>query len=129
MAVTGVGVVSPLGNDLPSNMENLINMDVPLQDARIKDDPIASPLMKLEKIFHCNYDDVNIDDLIDDKEMRYSDPICKTSMIAVDEAIRMSGIKKVTRTNTSVCWKYTRRLFIRTRLGYRSNQRQKKDTP
>ena len=95
MAVTGVGVVSPLGNDLPSNMDNLINMEVPLVDSRIKEDPIASQLMKLTKIFHTNYQDVHIDDLIDDKEMRYSDPICKTSMIAVDEAIRMSGIKKL----------------------------------
>jgi len=95
MAVTGVGVVSPLGNDLPSNMDNLINMEVPLVESRIKEDPIASQLMKLKKIFHTNYEDVNIDDLIDDKEMRYSDPICKTSMIAVDEAIRMSGIKKL----------------------------------
>ena len=47
MAVTGVGVVSPLGNDLPRNMENLINMEVPLVDSRIKEDPIASQLMKL----------------------------------------------------------------------------------
>ena len=95
MAVTGVGVVSPLGNDLPTNMENLINMQVPLQDARVPVDSVAYDLIKLQKIFHANYDDVNIDDLIDDKEMRYSDPICKTSMIAVDEAIRMSGIKQL----------------------------------
>ena len=95
MAVTGVGVVSPLGNDLAHNMDNLINMEVPLVESRIKEDPIASQLMKLKKIFHTHYEDVNIDDLIDDKEMRYSDPICKTSMIAVDEAIRMSGIKKL----------------------------------
>ena len=50
MAVTGVGVVSPLGNDLPSNMENLINMEVPLVESRIKEDPIASQLMKLKKV-------------------------------------------------------------------------------
>ena len=95
MAVTGVGVVSPLGNDLPTNIENLKDMVVPLADARIKDDPIASPLMKLSKIFHANYDDVNIDDLVPDRDQRYSDPICTTSLIAVDEAVRMSGIKKL----------------------------------
>ena len=75
MAVTGVGVVSPLGKDLPTNIENLKDMVVPLADARIKDDPIASPLMKLSKIFHANYDDVNIDDLVPDRDQRYSDPI------------------------------------------------------
>ena len=49
--------------------------------------------MKLSKIFHANYDDVNIDDLVPDRDQRYSDPICTTSLIAVDEAVRMSGIK------------------------------------
>ena len=70
MAVTGVGVVSPLGNDLPTNMENLINMQVPLQDARVSVDSVAYDLIKLQKIFHANYDDVNIAYSFDDKEMR-----------------------------------------------------------
>ena len=68
MAVTGVGIVSPLGNDVPTNIENLKDMVVPLVDARIKDDPIASPLMKLKKIFHADYKDVHIDGLVPDKE-------------------------------------------------------------
>jgi 3-oxoacyl-[acyl-carrier-protein] synthase II len=92
MAVTGVGIVSPLGNNVPDNIQNLKDMVVPLADARIKDDPIASPLMKLEKIFHANYNDLNIDDLVPDRDQRYSDPICTTSLIACDEAVKMSGI-------------------------------------
>ena len=92
MAVTGVGIVSPLGNNVPDNIQNLRDMVVPLADARIKDDPIASPLMKLKKIFHANYKDLNIDDLVPDRDQRYSDPICTTSLIACDEAVKMSGI-------------------------------------
>ena len=92
MAVTGVGMVSPLGNNTLDNIQNLKDNVVPLADARIKDDPIASPLMKLKKIFHANYDDLNIDDLVPDRDQRYSDPICTTSLIACDEAVKMSGI-------------------------------------
>jgi 3-oxoacyl-[acyl-carrier-protein] synthase II len=92
LAITGVGLVSPLGNTIEENLTNLKNMEIPIQDARIMEDSIASHLMKCNKIFHCNYDNVDLSQLLDKKEVRYSDPICKTSMIAVDEAIKQSGI-------------------------------------
>ena len=102
LAVTGVGLVSPLGNTVEDNLTNLKNMQVPIQEPRIMEDSIASHLMKCKKIFHCNYDDVNIKELIDKKEIRYSDPICTTSMIAVDQAIKQSGLDLPDYTSVNV---------------------------
>lgn len=101
LAVTGVGIVSPLGNTLQENMENLHNMQVPLRDSQLKDDPIASHLIRAEKMFHCDYADVNMDHIFEDRrDQRYVDPICLTSLLAVDQAINMSNMDLP--SNTSV---------------------------
>ena len=50
LAITGVGLVSPLGNTIEENLTNLKNMEIPIQDARIMEDSIASHLMKCNKI-------------------------------------------------------------------------------
>jgi 3-oxoacyl-(acyl-carrier-protein) synthase len=90
LAITGVGIVSPLGNTLSENIDNLKSLQVPISDYRPQGH-FSDWILEVEKAFHCNYDDVNIEHLIKTKDKRWIDPTVITSMIAVDEAIKMSG--------------------------------------
>jgi 3-oxoacyl-[acyl-carrier-protein] synthase II len=93
LAVTGVGIVSPLGNTLEENMTNLRSMQVPLRDSQLKDDPIASHLIRAKKMFHCDYSSVDVSHIFEDRrDEKYADPICVSSMIAVEEAVNMCGM-------------------------------------
>ena len=90
LAITGVGIVSPLGNTLSENIDNLKSLQVPISDYRPQGH-FSDWILEVEKAFHCNYDDVNIEHLIKTKDKRWIDPTVITSMIAVDEARKMSG--------------------------------------
>jgi 3-oxoacyl-[acyl-carrier-protein] synthase II len=92
IAVTGVGIVSPIGSNLSENMQNLFDMTVGSSDNRIPPDNLSSELIKSTKIFYSQYTDEQASKHINLKELRYSDPVIKTSMMAVDEAVQMSGI-------------------------------------
>ena len=91
LAITGVGIVSPLGNTLSENIENLKAMQVPITDYR-QQGHFSDWILTVEKAFHCNYDDVNIEHLIKTKDRRWIDPTVVTSMIAVEEAVKQSGL-------------------------------------
>ncbi len=91
LAITGVGIVSPLGNTLSENINNLKAMQVPIQDYRPQGH-FSDWILNVKKAFHCNYEDVDLTDLIKAKDKRWLDPTVITSMIAVDEAIQMSGL-------------------------------------
>ena len=47
---------------------------------------------KCRKSIHCNYEDVDLEGLIEAKNKRWLDPTVITSMIAVNEAVEMSGL-------------------------------------
>lgn len=103
LAVTGVGIVSPLGNTLEENLQNLRDMKVPLVDSQLKDDPIASHLIRVKKMFHCDYSDVDLSHIFPDRrDERYNDPICVSSLIAVDQAVNMSGMSLPPNTSVHV---------------------------
>jgi len=91
LAITGVGIVSPLGNNIQENVLNLKELKVPLQDYRPQGH-FSDWILKVEKAFHCNYDDVDTDHLIKQKDKKWIDPTVVTSMIAVDEAVKQSGL-------------------------------------
>lgn len=91
IAVTGIGIVSPLGNDLEENVTNLKNLSVPIADFRLPGH-FADVHLNVKKAFHCNYSDVDTSDIITPKNKRWLDPTVITSMIAVDQAVKMSGL-------------------------------------
>ena len=63
LAITGVGIVSPLGNTLSENINNLKAMQVPIQDYRPQGH-FSDWILNVKKAFHCNYEDVDLTDLI-----------------------------------------------------------------
>ena len=91
LAVTGVGIVSPLGNNLEENITNLRNLEVPNQEYRPQGH-FSDWILKIERAFHCNYDDVDTNHLIKSKDRKWLDPTVITSMMAVDEAVQQSGL-------------------------------------
>ena len=91
LAITGVGIVSPLGNNLEENITNLRNLEVPNQEYRPQGH-FSDWIIKIEKAFHCNYDDVDTNHLIKSKDRKWLDPTVITSMMAVDEAVQQSGL-------------------------------------
>jgi 3-oxoacyl-[acyl-carrier-protein] synthase II len=91
LAITGVGIVSPLGNTLSENIKNLKALEVPIQDYR-QQGHFSDWILEVKKAFHCNYDDVDIEHLIKKKDKRWIDPTVVSSMIAVEEAVIQSGL-------------------------------------
>tara|TARA_B100000902_G_scaffold34893_1_gene41951 strand:- start:49625 stop:50839 length:1215 start_codon:yes stop_codon:yes gene_type:complete len=91
LAITGVGIVSPLGNSLSENIQNLKALQVPIQDYRPQGH-FSDWILNVEKAFHTNYEDVDLEGLIEPKNKRWLDPTVVTSMIAVNEAVEMSGL-------------------------------------
>ena len=91
LAITGVGIVSPLGNNLTENIQNLKAFEVPIQDYRPQGH-FSDWILNVEKAFHTNYEDVDLEGLIEPKNKRWLDPTVVTSMIAVNEAVEMSGL-------------------------------------
>ena len=91
LAITGVGIVSPLGNSLSENIQNLKALQVPVSDYRPQNH-FSDWILNVEKAFHCNYEDVDLEGLIEAKNKRWLDPTVITSMIAVNEAVEMSGL-------------------------------------
>lgn len=94
LAVTGVGIVSPLGHNLELNLNNLKNMEVPLVEAGPSDDFCAG-IITLNKLFKANFDDADLSPFFDRRDLKTADPICQSSMLAVDEAVRQSGWDKL----------------------------------
>ena len=91
LAITGVGIVSPLGNSLSENIQNLKALQVPISDYRPQGH-FSDWILNVEKAFHCNYEDVDLEGLIEAKNKRWLDPTVITSMIAVNEAVEMSEL-------------------------------------
>ncbi len=91
LAITGVGIVSPLGNNLSENIQNLKALQVPISDYKPQGH-FSDWILNVEKAFHCNYEDVDLEGLIEAKNKRWLDPTVITSMIAVNEAVEMSGL-------------------------------------
>jgi len=89
LAITGVGIVSPLGNEIQSVTQNLKALQVPVTDYRLPGH-FADPFLNVTKAFHCNIDDLDLEGLIEPKSRRWMDPTVITSMVAVDQAVQMA---------------------------------------
>ena len=77
LAITGVGIVSPLGNNLTEIIQNLKAFEVPIQDYRTQGH-FSDLILNVEKAFHTNYEDVDLEGLIEPKNKRWLDPTVVT---------------------------------------------------
>lgn len=86
VVVTGMGVLSPIGNNLADFWNNLI-----------KGKSGAAPITKFdtEKFktkFACELKDFNVDDFIPKNEAKRYDPFTQYAIVAADEAIKNAGL-------------------------------------
>ena len=91
LAITGIGIVSPLGNEIQTVTHNLKQLAVPITDYKLPRH-FADKFLKVEKAFHCDIDNLDLDGLIEPKNKRWLDPTVVTSMSAVDQAVKQSGL-------------------------------------
>lgn len=86
VVVTGLGVLSPIGNDIPSYWEGLVN-------GKSGAAPITRfNAEKFKTQFACEVKDFDVNDYMDRKAARKMDPFCHYSIIASDEAMKDSGL-------------------------------------
>jgi len=90
LAITGVGIVSPLGNDIQTVTQNLKALEVPVTDYKLPGH-FADNFLEIPKAFHCDIENLETDHVIKPKDKRWMDPTVTTSMVAVDQAVQMSG--------------------------------------
>lgn len=87
VVITGMGVVSPLGNKVDTFWENLVagTNGVTTQDWLVDEGYNATVAAAVK-------DEVNIDDVVDFKEARRMDPFTRYSVYSAREAINQSGL-------------------------------------
>ena len=100
VVVTGIGALTPIGNTAPEFWEGLTNG---VSGAA----PITrfdASLFKTQ--FACEVKNLNVEDFIDRKEARKMDPFTQYAMIAVDEAMKDSGLdlEKINLHKAGVIW-------------------------
>jgi len=86
VVVTGLGAVTPLGNDVPTYWEGLVN-------GKSGANPITRfDASKFKTQFACELKDFNITDYMNRKDARKMDPFCHYGIVASDEAMKDSGL-------------------------------------
>lgn len=100
VVVTGLGALTPIGNTVPEFWDGLSNG---VSGAA----PITrfdASLFKTQ--FACEVKNLNVEDFIDRKEARKMDPFTQYAMIAVDEAMKDSGLdlEKTNLLRAGVIW-------------------------
>lgn len=100
VVVTGIGALTPIGNTAPEFWEGLTNG---VSGAA----PITrfdASLFKTQ--FACEVKNLNVEDFMDRKEARKMDPFTQYAMIAVDEAMKDSGLdlEKINLHKAGVIW-------------------------
>lgn len=100
VVITGLGALTPLGNDVPSYWNGLING---VSGANLITHFDAS---KFKTRFACELKGFNVDDHIDRKEARRMDPYTHYALVVSKEAIADSGmdLEKVNKDRVGVIW-------------------------
>ena len=86
VVVTGLGAVTPLGNDVPSTWENIIAG----QSGAAPITEFDASLFKTQ--FACEVKDLDVSKFIDRRELRSMDKYCQYAVVAAAEAVKDSGI-------------------------------------
>lgn len=86
VVITGLGAVTPIGNDIPTYWEGLITGKSG-----------ANPITKFDATefktrFACEVSDFEITDYMHKREARRMDPFCHYGVVASDEAMKDSGL-------------------------------------
>ena len=90
VVVTGLGALTPIGNNLPEFWEGLANGKSG-----------AAPITRFDASKHktkfaCEVKNFNIEDFIDKKDARKMDPFCQYAVVAADEAIKDANLSTET---------------------------------
>ena len=86
VAITGMGALSPLGNNIQDFWKNLTA-------GQSGAGPITKFDTELFKTrFACELKDFNSEDFFDRKELRKYDPYCQYALVASDQAIEDAGL-------------------------------------
>src|ERR1700733_946953 len=86
VVVTGLGALTPLGKDIPSYWDGLIN-GVSGADFIKQFD-----FTKFKTKFACELKDFNPEDFFERKEARKLDRFAQIALVAADEAVRMARL-------------------------------------
>lgn len=100
VVVTGLGALTPIGNDMPAFWENAIN-------GKSGAGPITSfDTTSFKTKFACELKDFDVNAFFDRKEQRKYDPFTQYALVASDEAISDSGIdlSSTDRDRVGVIW-------------------------
>lgn len=100
VVITGLGAVTPIGNSVSAFLEGL-------QAGKSGANPITHFDASLFKThFACELKDFDPEVCMDRKEARRMDLFCQYAMVAVDEAIRHSGLdlEKIDKDRAGVIW-------------------------
>ncbi len=100
VVVTGMGVLSPIGNDLPSYLQGL-------QSGISGAGPITRfDATGFKTTFACEVKDLRVEDFLDRKEAQRIDPYAQYALIVAEQAIRDSGIdpETVDKARIGVIW-------------------------
>lgn len=98
VVITGLGAVTPIGNDIPTYWEGLIS-------GKSGANPITKfDASKFKTRFACEVSDFEITDYMHKREARRMDPFCHYGVVASDEAMKDSGldVEKVDRDRFGV---------------------------
>ncbi|MCP4441511.1 MAG: beta-ketoacyl-ACP synthase II [Aureispira sp.] len=101
IVITGVGAITPIGNNVTDFWEALIA-------GKSGAAPITNfDASKFKTKFACELKDFNPQDYMDRKEARRADPFVQYALVASDEAVKDSGIDKLSeeeKENIGVLW-------------------------
>lgn len=100
VVITGLGALTPIGNDLPTFWENAIK-------GKSGAGPITSfDTMHFKTKFACELKDFDVNAFFDRKEQRKYDPFTQYALVASDEAIKDSRIdfSSTDRDRVGVIW-------------------------
>ena len=100
VVVTGMGVLSPIGNDLPSYLQGL-------QSGISGAGPITRfDATGFKTTFACEVKNLRVEDFLDRKEAQRIDPYAQYALIVAEQALRDSGIdpEAVDKSKVGVIW-------------------------
>ncbi len=100
VVITGIGALTPIGNNIPAYKEGLFN------SVSGADYITHFDAKEFRTQFACELKDFNIEEFYHRREARRMDPFSQYAMVVVDEAMAMSGldIEKIDLSRSGVIW-------------------------
>ena len=93
VVVTGLGMVTPLGNDVPTTWKNILGCKSGVD--HITFDENSPDVSNFKVRFAARIKDFDVNALVGKKDAKRVDPYCYYGIAAADEALKDAGIEKV----------------------------------